>query len=284
MVDKDKTSNHAGILYRKDGRVATITLNRPDKLNAMDHGPGSVQRAVLAALEDADQDDEIRCVVITGAGRAFSSGGDLGHGAKLETAVDWYWFACVEDFDNERIRTLRKPLIGAINGICYGAALIMAAHFDFIIAVEDARFGLIETRYGGTGVDVLAYLVGPQWARFLAMSGELISARKAKEIGLVLEVFPAETFEAKVYDLAARIAAMPPTPLQLNRRVITGATKMMGWGMQKDLAMALNAVTNSVAGEQTASDGRKFSDLMREGWPSFKAARDEPFRTPWLED
>jgi len=100
----------------------------------------------------------------------------------------------------------------------------------------------------------------------------------------VLEVFPAETFEAKVYDLAARIAAMPPTPLQLNRRVITGATRMMGWGMQKDLAMALNAVTNSVAGDQTASDGRKFSDLMSEGWPSFKAARDEPFRTPWLED
>jgi enoyl-CoA hydratase/carnithine racemase len=276
-------TNSPFVLYRPEGRIATITLNRPERLNAMDHGPGSTQRAVVDALEAADRDDSIRCVVITGSGRAFSSGGDLGQSSGLQSAVDWYWFLGEEDYDNERIRTLRKPVIGAINGLCYGAALIMAAHFDFLIAVEGARFGLIETRYGGTGVDVLTYLVGPQWARFLALTGEIISAERAKEIGLVLEVFAPDVFEAKVYDLARRIAAMPPATTQLNRRVITGATKMMGWGMQKDLALAVNAVTNSVGREQTASDGRNFSELLKESWSVFKDARDEPFREPWLE-
>jgi len=275
---------HPHVLYRVADRIATITLNRPDRLNAIDHGPGSMQRAILQALETADQDDEVRCVIITGAGRAFSSGGDLGAGAKLHTAVDWYWFLGEEDMDNERIRTLRKPVIGAINGLCYGAAMIMAAHFDLLVAVDSARFGYIETRYGGTGVDVMAYLVGPQWARFLAMSGELITARKAKEIGLVLEVFGPDEFEERVVDLARRIAAMPPTSVQLNRRVITGATRMMGWGQQKDLALALNAVTNSAGREAATPDGRKFSDLIKQGWQVFKEARDAAFRTPWLKD
>jgi enoyl-CoA hydratase/carnithine racemase len=265
------------------GGVATFTLNRPNRLNAMDHGPGSLQRELVDALAAADEDPEVRCSIVTGAGRAFCSGGELGALNTLSTARDWYWFLRHEDEDNERIRQLRKPTIGALNGLCLGAGLIMAAHFDILVASDRATLGFIETRFGGTGVDVIAYHVGPQWAKFMALSGELLTARKAQEIGLVVDVIPHEQFEAKVADLGRRVASMPTQAVEMNRRVVNGAMDNMGWGSQKALALALNAVTNGDAGIMTSTDGRLFSDLMSEGWATFKEARDAPFREPWLE-
>ena len=263
--------------------VATFTLNRPARLNAMDHGPGSLQRELIEALEEADSDEEVRCSIVTGAGRAFSSGGELGAAGALASSTDWYWFLTHEDEDNERIRRLRKPTIAAINGICFGAGLIMAAHFDILIASEEARIGLIETRFGGTGVDALAYHVGPQWAKFLACSGELLSAKTAQEIGLVLRVLPHDGFLDKVQDLGRRIASMPPRGVEINRRVVNGALDNMGWGTQKSLAMALNAVANGDLPQAATPDGRLFSELMSQGWAAYKKARDEPFGTPWLD-
>ena len=271
------------VLYSVKEGVATLTLNRPDQLNAMDHGPGSFQRELVDALERADADDEVRCSIVTGSGRAFSSGGQLGAAGELDSSSDWYWFLHHEDEDNERIRRLKKPTIGAINGMCFGAALIMAAHFDILVASEEARIGLIETRFGGTGVDVLAYHVGPQWAKFLALSGELLTAQKAQEIGLVLAVFPHEVFAEKVADLGRRIASMPAAAATMNRRVVNGVMDHMGWGSQKNLALALNAVANGDGRSARAANGELFSDLMAHGWKAFKEARDEPFRTPWLE-
>ncbi|CAB4924912.1 unannotated protein [freshwater metagenome] len=265
----------------RDG-VATFTLNRPDTLNAMDHGPGSFQRELVDGLEAADHDDDIRVSIVTGSGRAFSSGGQLGAAGELHTANDWYWFLGGEDEDNERIRHLRKPTIGAINGLCFGAALIMAAHFDILIASDQAKIGLIETRFGGTGVDVLTYHVGPQRAKFLCMSGEVLTAEQAKEFGLVLEVVEHARFEERVFDLGRRIAAMPPVGVAMNRRVVNGAMDHMGWGSQKHYALALNAVANGDFREHATQDGRRFSDLMKEGWKAFKDARDAPFKTPWL--
>jgi enoyl-CoA hydratase/carnithine racemase len=270
------------LLYSLDGGVATFTLNRPDRLNAMDHGPGSLQRELVDALERADDDEAVRCSIITGAGRAFSAGGELKAAGALEASSDWFWFLRQEDEDNERIRKLRKPTIGAINGICYGAALIMAAHFDLLVAAGSARIGLIETRFGGTGIDVLAYHVGPQWAKFLAISGELLTAEKAEQIGLVLAVIPDQQFREKVADLGRRIASMPPAAVVMNRRVVNGALDHMGWGSQKDLALALNAVANGDLPEARAAGGQRFSELREQGWEAFKRARDEPFRTPWL--
>lgn len=271
------------VLRRVDNGVATFTLNRPDQLNAMDHGPGSFQRELVDALVAADDDPVVRCSIVTGAGRAFSAGGQLGAASTLHSSMDWYWFLKQEEDDNQRIRTLRKPTIAAINGICFGAALIMAANFDILIASDSAKIGLIETRFGGTGVDVLTYHVGPQWAKFLCMSGELLTAQKAQEIGLVLATFPDGIFSDKVADLGRRIAAMPPAAVSMNRRVVNGALDLMGWNSQKDLALALNAVTNGENREAATQDGRRFSDLLKDDWKSFKQARDEPFTTPWLD-
>ena len=127
-------------------------------------------------------------------------------------------------------------------------------------------------------------MVGPQWAKFLAISGELIDAHKAKEIGLVLEVIPHEQFGDKVQDLGRRIASMPPETVMLNRRLINGAMEIMGWTQQKQLTIALNAISNSVMDRAATPDGRVLSEILRdEGWKAFKEARDEPFEEPWLE-
>jgi enoyl-CoA hydratase/carnithine racemase len=270
------------LLYEVADGVATLTLNRPARLNAMTHGPGSLQRELVETLERADADEDVRCMIITGAGRAFCSGGELGAAGELHSSSDWYWFLHQEDADNERIRQLRKPVIGAINGICYGAGLIMAVNLDFLVASDQARFGFIETRFGGTGVDMLAYHVGFQWAKFLAVSGELIGAETAREIGLVVAVVPHDRFREKVADLGRRVASMPNHAVQSNRRVVNGAMENMGWTAQREYALALNSVANGDLREARAADGRKFSDLLEAGWDIYKDARDAPFRTPWL--
>ncbi len=273
------------ILYEVNGRVATITFNEPERMNPIGHGPGSMEAELLAALERANEDDDVRCVVVTGAGRAFSSGGDLQAIDGLETALDHLDFHDVAGRANEAIRTNPKPVIGAINGLCYGYALVLATHFDLLVAVDTAEFGLIETRFGGSGVQTLPFLVGPQWARFLAISGEVITARKAKEIGLVLEVFPEDVFQDKVYDLARRVAAMPAEGVMLNRRVINAAMMAMGWSVEQELALALNAVISAARREAKASDGRVLSAIFREdGWQAYRQARDAPFSPPWLEE
>ena len=271
------------VLYSVADGVGTITLNRPAQLNAISHGADSMQRAIVDVLVEADADDAVGCVVITGSGRAFSSGGDVKSGRRLESGLDWYWFLTEEDVDNEKIRELRKPVIGAINGICYGAAFMMAAHFDILIASSDARFGLIETRFGGTGAEALNYLIGPQWAKFLALSGELITADKAKEIGLVLEVVPPASLLPKAQDLARRIAAMPRDTMIMNRRLINYGMNVSGWIAQKQAGIAFNAATNSCAGEHRAWNGERFSDLMKQDWKRYKEVRDAPFKTSWFD-
>lgn len=276
-------ANEPEVLYSTADGVATITLNRPSRLNAISHGPGSVQRTIVEMLAQADRDDGVGCVIVTGAGRAFSAGGEFGAAPPPPTGLDWYWFLTEEDVDNEKIRELRKPVVGAINGICYGAAFMMAAHFDFLVASSEARFGLIETRFGGTGAEALNYLVGPQWAKFLALTGELITAQKAKEIGLVLEVVAPEDLLPRTRDLARRIAAMPRDTMIMNRRMINTGMNVSGWTAQKQAGMAFNAVANANFAEHRAWNGERFSDLLKKGWKAFKDVRDAPFKQSWFD-
>ena len=200
-----------------------------------------------------------------------------------ENAVEWYRFLAAEDADNERIRALSTPVIGAINGMCYGAALMMSLHFDILIAAESARLGLIETRFGSVGAEMLLFHVGPQWAKFLAMSGELIDARTAQRIGLVLETVPDDIFADKVADLARRIASIPGAGPELNRRVINAGMDAMGWGSQKRVAGAFNALTNSQMHQARTPDGSSLFALMANDWKAYKAKRDSPFEPPWLD-
>lgn len=266
-----------------DDGVAVVTLDDPRRLNVIGHGPDSMAEQLLRALARADADQQARCVLLTGSGRAFSAGGDLA-GTTRESPLDWYEFLQSNVRETEAIREMRTPTVGAINGMCLGFGLILATHLDLLVAHEDATFGLIETRAGSTGAQTLPFLIGAQWAKFLALTGEIITAAKAKEIGLVLEVLPAATFADKALDLARRVASMPPEAVTLNRRVVNGWLTMQGWHSQREFSLALNTVTNAMAGQARAADGQVLIEIMREqGWSAYKAARDAAFDPPWLE-
>ena len=274
------------IVYEKDGPIATVILNRPEKLNAISHGPDSMHTDLVAAFKKADADDGVRCVVLTGAGRAFSTGGDMSHDdyAGRETALDWYLFNEDDDRDYTLIREMHKPVLAAINGLCYAEGLILAAHTDILVASEDARFGMIESRFGSTGIGVFPFMIGAQWSKFLMLTGELISANKAKEIGLVLEVIPRDIFMEKTYDLARRVAALPREGVLLNKRTIDCAMDIMGYLANKTSARASNAVADSMSKLAKTPDGRLLFDILREqGLKAFLHARDAPFKVPWLD-
>lgn len=265
----------------RDAGVAEIALDDPEHLNPIGYAAMS---GLVEALDSIDADDEIRCTLLTGRGRAFSAGGDMS-GVSEETAEQWYAFYERFDATLDRLRRMHKPVIAAVGGICYGAGMMLAAQCDLLVASETARFGLIESRMGSPAGGAFPYLVGPQWAKFLMLTGEVIGAQRAQQIGLVLEVVEEDRFQERVDSLAARIAAMPPVGVTLNKQNVDGMMEMMGWTQSAIYTRALKAVLQSTAPEARSADGTKLRDVLRnEGLRAFIAARDAAFRTPWLED
>lgn len=291
------TTEYRYLICERFDSVLRITINRPERLNALSYGDGSVHGELEQALLEADRDDDVRCIVVTGVGRAFSSGGDTQaqnpeipslvrwEGGPRRTAWDQYIFHEEADEVLEYVRQLHKPVIGMINGICYGAGLMYAAHMDLRIAADSARFSLIEGRMGASGADVFPFLIGQQWTKFLMLSGEIISAQKAKEIGLVLEVVRDEELWERTLDLATRIAAMPRFGVMLNKRNIDGTADMMGWSINKRYSHSHKPLVEAMGDEAATPDGRNLRQILHEeGFDAFKTARDAAFATPWLRD
>jgi enoyl-CoA hydratase/carnithine racemase len=273
------------LLYEVGDGVARITLNRPDKLNALGIGAGSNRDEIASALALADADGAVGSVLLCAAGRAFCAGGDLaGSGNRGdETVLDNHLF-------NERILAffaafngMHKPVIAAVHGLCLGAGLGMLAQCDLVIAADDARFGLVEGRIGHPGASELVPLIGAQWTKFLIYTGELIDARRAAEIGLVLVVEPAATLQARSFELARRIAAMPREGTLLNKACIDAVAAAGGRAVGRMVGRPIDAMTKTMAQWACAPDGRRFADVLRsEGMDGLKAARDLQYRDAWL--
>jgi len=279
------------VLVDKSDGIATITLNDPDRLNPLGR---AMRVAVGSALAEADVDPTIRCIVLTGAGRAFSAGGDHSQGEPFEGVQDWYWLV-FKSFDGLAPsdptnflapidpHKLRTPVVAAINGFCAGSALMAASECDILIAGESAGFAMIESRMAHGGAGTMPYFIGPQWTRFLMYTGETITAQKAKEIGLVLEVVPDDELQARARDLASRIAAMPGQVVDLNKQQINGTLEMTGWAANKAFSSALGAVIETSAKDATLRDGRNLYEIFQtEGWKAWKQARDAAHPGPWL--
>ena len=206
-------------LEKADG-VAAITLNRPDRLNAISAQPGGTRDQVLAALTDAEGDPDIGCVLLSGAGPGFSSGGDITGNTRRESAYEHQAFLEQAGVFHRRLREARLPIVAAVHGVCLGAALSMVASCDLVLASESARFGLPEGRIGLVGATALVPAIGRQWAKFLMLTGENITARRAGQIGLVLTVEPDDELMSRARDLANRLARLPRQAVLLNRRAI----------------------------------------------------------------
>ena len=209
---------------RGDDGVAVVTLNRPDKLNAM-----SVEffTDLPLVLADLDADRRIGAVVLTGAGRAFSAGGDIESFSRL-TDHHAYRRHLKLVFDAfHSVETARVAVVGAVNGIAYGGGTELTLACDYVFASDQARFGFREVTVGltpGWGVIRGPDVIGRSWTRRLALAGEIIDAHTAYEIGLVQTVVPHEHLLSQARELAARIAAQPRIATAVGKQLVNRGT------------------------------------------------------------
>jgi enoyl-CoA hydratase/carnithine racemase len=272
------------ISYRVLGDgVGEILLDRPDTLNAISGRPGGTRDQIVYALEQAEADGDVSCLVLRGEGRAFSGGGDLTGNARREGLEEDVRFLEAADAFHAQVRTSAVPIVAAVHGYCLGAALSLAASCDLVIAAEGARFGFPEGRLGLVGVSAVTPVIGRQWATFLMITGELITAEQARRIGLVLTVERDDEVHERADDLARRIARMPVEAVRRNRQTIDAVLDAAGFSSGRQAAIAADARTLGGAAEATAPDGRTFRSILEtEGMEGMKAARAAQYTTPWL--
>ena len=229
-------SSYETLLLERRGRVALLTINRPDKLNALNI---RTRQEGAQALDELREDAEVRVVVITGAGdKSFVAGADIAEfegrtpvtqrdvmtGRSLFTAVD----------------TFPKPVIAMINGFCLGGGCELAIACDLRVASERARFGQPEIKLGiipgGGGTQRLTRLVGESKAMEMILTGEMIDAQHALTLGLVNRVVPHEELEARTMELANLIAGMSPVALRMAKEAVkTAARSTLDEGLRREI-------------------------------------------------
>ncbi len=202
------------VLIDREGRVAILTIHRPDKLNALNE---AVRVELLAALAEIETDDAVGAVVITGSGeKAFIAGADIGEFAGRSPFDQRFAMRSPRIFDI--MASFPKPVIAMINGFCLGGGCELSMSCDMRIASDKARFGQPEINLGlipgGGGTQRLPRLVGMGQAMRMILSGDMIPAAEAKEIGLVDLVFPAAELRARTLELAQKIASKSPADPQ----------------------------------------------------------------------
>ncbi len=231
------------IIYEKDGGKARITLNRPEKLNALSM---KLQRELNAALWEADNDSHVHVIILRGAGRTFSAGYDLTpmqspprREDKDETYTNVYrgmatinddiWQLERQQRERMAIWDVHKPVIAQVHGYCLAGGTDLALLCDIVIAADDAVIGFPPVRAMGSPVaHMWTYLVGPQWAKYFLLTGDSVSGRQAAEIGLVMRSVPAAELETEVEALASKMEKIDIDLLTPNKRIVNIAMEMMG--------------------------------------------------------
>ena len=269
--------------FEVEGAVAWITLNRPEKRNAL-------SRALLSelrqALLEADDLRAVRVVVLTGAGRDFCAGYDVSGPAPGDgydpalyrqpgaiSVADDTWRLERNQADIMTIFDMHKPVIAAVQGNCVAGGTDLALSCDMVIAARDARIGFPATRAMGTPpMHMWVHNVGPQWAKRLLLTGDSVTGRDAQKIGLVLKAVPAARLKEEARALAERLALVDSDLLAANKRIVNMGLEMMGLRTLQRFAAETDARSHQ---SQAAKD---FHRVSREhGLSAAFKRRDQPF-------
>ena len=240
------------IIYEVERGRARITLNRPEKLNALN---ATIQRELHDALWEADNDTAVHCVIIKGAGRSFCSGYDLtgGGGVGRDRDPD-KTYRGGRSFDDdtwqlERSQRLlmplfdmHKPSIAQVHGYCLAGGTGLIGLCDLVIAADDAVIGFPPARdLGVLPITTWLYNAGPQWAKRLILTGDTVTGAEAAQIGLVLKSVPVDLLEQEVEQLADRLAMIDSDLLAANKRVINLGMELMGARTMQRVAAEIDA-------------------------------------------
>ena len=249
------------ILVERDGFAGILTINRPDKLNAMTPGMAD---ALVAAVEGFNTDDTIRCVILTGAGeKAFCAGSDI---ATLDSYETPWAFRNRPDYC-DALRALLKPSIAAVNGYAFGGGLETAMTCDIRIASDNASFAAPEIKLGwigGGGMAVnLAHAVGPSNAALMIMTGDAIDAATAERWGLVSRVVPHAALMTEAQAIAATIASRAPIAAETAKLNLRAAWEM--------------SIADAIAYERDLQTICFATDDAKEGRAAFKQKRPPVF-------
>jgi enoyl-CoA hydratase/carnithine racemase len=259
----------ADLLYEVKDKVATITLNRPDKLNAF---TADMIDAWQTSLAEAQRDDGVNVVIVTGAGRAFCSGGDVGRMRGADTAPSaldgknslWEGVHRVP----KQLEQMDKPVIAMVNGLAVGAGMGMCVMCDVRVAAESARFSTGYVRVGLVPGDgdtfFLPRLVGPAKALELLWTADFIEAPEAHRLGIVQRVIPDATLKEETYALARQIADGPQIPIRMIKRLVYQSLKL-------DLRTHLDLVSSHMSIVRQSAD-------HAEGVAAFKEKRPAKFQ------
>lgn len=265
--------DYTEILYETSNGVATITLNRPERMNAF---TPTMIREWAHALEAARVDPDVRAVIVTGAGRGFCAGADLRGGSELTAAGDGppsaadrrNWLRDGVHHVPRQVALLDKPYLCAVNGPAVGAGMDMCSMADIRIASEQARFAMSYVKVGlvpgDGGCYYLPRIVGLAKALELIWTGDFIDAQEALRIGYVSRVVPHDDLMPAARELAERLARGPAVAVQLAKRLVYR-------GLTSDVYEALEAAGQAMAIVQSTEDAR-------EGPRAFAEKREPQFK------
>lgn len=268
------------ITYEVEKGRARITLNRPEKRNALSI---ELVEELRDALWEADDDKAVHCVILKGAGTSFCAGYDLT--AKRQAVDDGVKRRKGAGFDDDTwrierfqrsLRTLtemHKPTIAQIHGHCYAGGTDLALYCDMLICADNASIGYSALRNMGAAPNQMwLYHIGPQWTKRLLLTGDTLSGEDAAKIGLVLKSVPEEYLEGEVEGLADRLSWIDPEMLSTNKRIINVGMELMGSTVLQRLAAENDARAHTT---QAARD--VFKQIGTEGLRAALRDRDAPF-------
>ena len=277
--------------YAVDGRIARITLNRPERLNAI---VPAMPREIRLAVERANADDDVHVIVLEGAGRAFCAGYDLkdfaeGHiDSPCTQSMPWdpmIDYRTMKGFTDDFFSLWRsyKPTIAKVQGFAVAGGSDIALCCDLVVMADDAKIGYMPARVWGCPTTAMwVYRLGAEKAKRMLLTGDTIDGRTAKEWGLVIDAVPEAELEAAVMNLAQRMASVPKNQLMMQKLMINQAYDNMGLANTQMIATLFDGITrHSPEGQwfKQYAEEKGFHEAVRlrdsgEAIPSSKSYKD----------